>query len=791
MSSLLIGSLDFPLSSLSSLSTTQLALAKLHPDFEESDALKICQLFFHRREKARRAQQEGGGSRLDQDEDAKFALVGLDFRLDGKLEELNEEQLAAVVVLAHPDATELHVLKAERIWRKRREKLAQSKRTQSGREGNKAVEQPRVQPEPVRVPIERAPEPPKVDNPPPPPAPTPSQPPQAQAVLVPTAPRPRKVSRPLPPLPPVESRLPDTLCQEIFALKLSNLPVVEIKTRDDVSSLFPRNLLPDAVILHRPLDPDDVSRTAYVGWIFDFEKRTEAMQEVIRVRMGRWRAIAEFTDSEKPRWEWGDLVKVKRQFAWKVWNEREQEREEKRLEEEAEKKRKAEEDAMIVEQGSKKEEETRSSLAQAEPEKIQPVSVATEQGSAAAPLDLPPTDGEPEAIVLDSPALPPIPSRAPSRDGSSQNDATHSFQPPPMRPLSPGNTRTPTAPRAPLPAPREIRAPRSRPTSPRASARSEIRTGPSPTHQRDAPPHIVNPSRPPLGPSSSSSSYSPLHLPPRPVVQPSSRQQPQYVDSAREVPPRLPVSGSSSSASLEQPQDPKPAPPPSLLARTTELEVRGSAPTPSAASQAKKPSLMDRLNGNNGSSPSTSERGSPPVGSGRGQSPVQQVNRQTVSSNSSSGGGGRMSPGAGGRGGNSNSNNGKAKGNQGNSQLSNQNNSNQNNSNQNSTRQQGQNHHHQQQQQQHQHQQSKGKKRAANNDPDSHQDQRGNQRGGNGSSSNSILDRIEGTGNNNSNGNGGGGGGRGPAKKAKNNSTGGNSRDQDQGGGSSLLSRLG
>ncbi|GAA5949271.1 hypothetical protein JCM3765_003354 [Sporobolomyces pararoseus] len=782
MSSLLTGPLDFPLSSLSSLSTTQLALAKLHPDFEESEALRICQLFFHRREKARQAQQGGGGNRLDQDEDAKFALVGLDFRLDGKLEELNEEQLAAVVVLAHPDASELHVLKAERIWRKRREKLAQSRRIVPEREQSKVVEQPRAQPEPVRVSTERVPEPPKVDKPPPP-TPAPSQPPQA--VVVPTGPRPRKASRPLPPLPPVESRLPDTLCQEIFALKLSNLPVIEIKTRDDVSSLFPRNLLPDAVILHRPLNPDDVSRTAYVGWIFDFEKRTEAMQEVIRVRMGRWRAIAEFTDSEKPRWEWGDLVKAKRQFAWKVWNEKEQEREEKRLEEEAERKRKAEEDAVMVDQHSTKEEETRSSLVPAEPEKIQPLSIATTQGSAAPPHDLPPTDGEPEAIVLDSPALPPIPSRAPSRDGSSQNNETPSFQPPPMRPLSPVSTRTPTSSRPPLPAPssREIRAPRSRPTSPRPSSRNENRRAPSPSYQRDPPPHITNSSRPPLGPSSSSASFSPLHLPPRPVPQhPVRQQQPQYVDNANRLPPRLPVSSSSSSASLDQPQDPKPAPPPSLLARTTELEVRGSAPTPSAASQARKPSLMDRLNGNNGSSPSTSDRGSPPVGPGRGQSPTQQSNLQPVSSSSSGGGGGRMSPGDGGRGGNPNGNNGKGKGNQGSSQLSNQNSSN-SNSNSNPSRQQGQ--------QQQQQQQSKGKKRAANNDSDSHQDQRGNQRGGGGSSSTSILNRIEGTGNNNQNGNGGGGG-RGPAKKAKNNSTGGgNSRDTDQGGSSSLLSRLG
>ncbi|GAA5909563.1 uncharacterized protein JCM6883_003989 [Sporobolomyces salmoneus] len=865
MSSLLTAPLDFPLSSLSSLSTTQLALARLHPDSEESDALKLCQLFFHRREKARQQQQQqqqGGGGIDQNDEDSNFALVGLDFRVDRNLEELNEEQLAAVVVLAHPDASELQVLKAERVWRKRREKIAQSRSAERAPE--RVTEASRVQEKPIAPTTTRVPEPPRNDEPVlpspslplppplerPPPAlpaaklpPRQPQPPQSVVAAQVLQPRPR-ISRPLPPLPSVETRLPDGLCQEIFALKLSNLPIIDIRDREDVSSLFERHLVPDAIILHRPHDAEDVSRTAYVGWLFDFEKRTEAMQEVIRVRMGRWRAMAEFVDSDKPKWEWGDLSHGRRQYAWKVWNEKEMEREyrEKVEREEAERRREEEEMVMVVE-GSRREERGGGALAPIDTRGIAPSPPLAVDNSAPRGSS---HDGEPEAIVLDSPALPPIPiSRAPSRDRSSRNDPDIYFPTPtPPKHSLPPVPRVPTLPssRQPLPPVRDVRdAPDARPPSPRSLPRNDrLPPPPSPTERRDLPPHIAArnslPSRPSLASSSSSSSFpstsNEFRL--RPTSLASARPlQPQRIESImdhpskREPPPkrerpdlsaRVPSSSSSTSTmAQDQPRHLPPsstasasaaalAPPPSLLARTTEIEIHGSAPTPSAASQAKKPSLMDRLNGNgnNGSaaspskSPASSDRGSPPVPVGpRGQSPAGGVNGQKSQLLRDSPGAGR----AGGGGGNSNQQNGaRGKG----SQLSlsganavPQGGSNHSNT---TTRQQQQGLNQQKQQHQQQHQQPKGKKRAAN-ELDSQQESfskggRSNGgRGGGGANNNnsnaSILDRIEGNEARNANG---GGGNRGPAKKAKNNSSGGgntNSRDTDQGGGSSLLSRLG
>lgn len=797
MSSLLNGPLDFSLSPLSALSTTRLALARLHPDFDEGDALRVCQLYFHRREKARRYTQERagrGGNPVDQSEDLAFALVGLDFALDGKLEDLSDEQLAAVVVLAHPDASELAILKAERIWRKRREKAALTQSSVVHNDQRSTIEEskaPRPEPTPASSSSSQIPDSQQTSHtatavptavhplPIPSTSATPRQPQPPQSAIAPT--RRRRSPRPLPPLPPLESRLPDTLYPEIYSLKVSNLPIAEIKTRDDVSSLFPRHLLPDAVILHRPVDPDDVSRTAYVGWAFDFEKRTEAMQEVIRVRMGRWRAVAEFVESEKPKWEWGDLAKVTRQLAWKVWNEKEQEREEEK-EEALAQTQENQEDAVMVEASTDREHSGEGGyLVPPEPVDVDilPIEAARETPPAQAP---PRGESEQEAIVLDSPALPPIPSRAPSRAGSSRNDPWD----------SPKVTQTPSrlqsaAPQGRIPggpefAPsraeqRTSRPSASRPSSPRTSPHppmhQEQQAVSSPPHTRDLPPHIAR-STLPARPSQASASSREA----TPSV-------PSQLGPSRLPPQTIPTGPSNSVPSPRgPPASSRPRAPPSLLARTTELEVRGSAPIPSPAAQAKKGSLADRLGGNGSSSNSSlSERLSTSTGP-RGVSPSMTSNQSNVSSGQGQGGGGS-----------SNGNKGKGKQNatgppQGSNPKSEV---------PFASRLSGQNQAYLQSQQQQQHSQQKGKKRAANNDFDSQDPPTRGGRGGGGGpggragggGGNSILDRIEGTAN---------GQGQGSAKKAKNNPSNGgggggagrqsNSRDAEQGG-SSLLSRLG
>ena len=777
MHSLLTAPLDFPLSPLTSLSSTQLALTRLHPDFEESDGLRICQLFYYKREKAQQARKRGGNQ--VEDEETKFALIDLDFKLDGNLEGLNEEQLAAVVLLAHPDASELHVLKAERIWRKRREKAAVSARTAPSNVEKQSKEVPAPVPRANRselrvstgrpitpapssastVATERRPSPKRT---------RPSTPPP-QPVVAPLPPRRRRTPRPIPPLPSVETRLPDSLCREVYPLKLSNLPLADIKTRDDVSSLFPRSLLPDAVILHRPSNPDDVSRTAYVGWVFDFEKRTEAMQEVIRVRMGRWRAMAEFVDCEKPKWEWGDLAKIKREQVWKRWNEKEQEREYEKEAEEARKQEEANAGGQTVEEED--EEEGGGYLVAPESEDPEPTTMEDIVPQAPSPvLQVQHRDAEeePEAIVLDSPALPPIPSRAPSRAGSSRNDSTHSFQPPPPSPprlaipARPPPRQNPDASTSQRNLTKSVPSRRSSPRRSSPPAVERVAAPPPPTLPRDLPPHIAR-DQPPAPPQISTANSVPkgprVPVQNRPSHSTAARQQPQFVDSPPPSRPQNP-----------NPTSRPPPPAPSLLARTTEIEVRGSAPTPSSiaptpssASQARKPSLMDRVNGNGGtpSTASSSKSASPPVS--RAHSP------QTGSKNQQTS---RASPGVtrGGGGGNGNSK-GKGQG-QGQGQTQNQG-QNRSQANPNPKQQS-----HQQQQQQ----QQRGKKRGPANDFD-HQNSNANPRGGGGGSS-SILDRIEGTGSNGQgHGQGGGGGGRGGQPKKQR----GNGND----GGGSLLSRLG
>ncbi|GAA5938560.1 uncharacterized protein JCM15063_005354 [Sporobolomyces koalae] len=866
MPSLLTAALDFSLAKLTSLSPTQLALARLHADHEESDALRICQLFFHKRERALRAQRKGD-SKPD-DPDTRFALVSLDFHLKGDLNDLNEEQLAAVVVLAHPDACELHVLKAERLWRKRRDKAIAQMRIERKQAGQAAKaeaklkaklgaqsraasemsepapspaasqpepEQPAINPlstpalpspvpssGPTSAPVAATPVPtsapianapvlapaPAVAAPVPTiapiePAPAAAEPasatgraPVQEARPVKQEPAPAPVRPPspprlaIPPLPPTESRLPDALCSQVFALKLSNLPTADIQNRDDVSSLFPRHLLPDAVILHRPFEEDEFSRTAYVGWLFDFEKRIEAMQEVIRVRIGRWRPMAEFLDSGKPKWEWGDFAKGKRIQAWSHLHEEAQRKEQ------ANRSKSPQHDTAVHATTISNQPAPAQLAAPVVPAAPvasvapQPVSASLPPVAATLTHPLPSRPSEPEAIVLESPALPPITSRPSSQAGSLGQASQMPVSTVPYAPVIrlPGSSAMPDIAQAPLPvasafspAPAQSNASQ---TSSLPAAKVVPQSAPSVPEARNLPPHMLpqGPSGPaaavPTGPrqhakqagvqppqQQQKQKQQPKQQQPKqqqPKQQQPKQQQPQqqYQHQPAPVRPPIPTRPTEPPVQAAQPSDASRAPPPpSLLARTTELEVLGSAP----GTQAKKASLINRLGANESSlmdrlaasepfagdgarsysaTPPISSRGSSPATLGR---QAAQRTSPTLAKDGNKAKGQARSPSVGALG-----QKGTPKGPKGQGFSRQQ--------------QQQQNQHKPQHQQQNPyHQQPKGKKRAA--PPDSLP------------AKPSMLDRIEGNGNNGYGGN---------VKKPRYNASGGGGGDQGN-----LLSRLG
>ncbi|GAA5910836.1 hypothetical protein JCM6882_003440 [Rhodosporidiobolus microsporus] len=367
-----------PRTAESALTAHQLALAHLHPDYTDALADQINRAWFRLRERARNRRRAartagagvGGEQQVQLSDDDRFALQPLDFPLDGPAlaleSDLSDEQL--LVVQFHPEAGEVEVLKAERTLRKRRERAialnAQEEETAreeaaqavqplfSAPTKTPAVEDDRVgedvkpnlahflklqQHEKARdrlptpatsatsavaqsPPLASSSQPPFV---PPPPAPQPD----------PTPPRPQKRPRtPSPPpssvLPPLPDRydpLPPALSSLFHSLRLSNLPTASIPTRAALVALFPPPLQPDASILYQPSDGEGgVSRTAVVGYL-EWEKRTEAMQEVLKVRLGRWDVKSELVDPEggeegkKARWEWGDLASE--ELRVKLWRE--------------------------------------------------------------------------------------------------------------------------------------------------------------------------------------------------------------------------------------------------------------------------------------------------------------------------------------------------------------------------------------------------------------------------------------------------------------------------------------
>ena len=152
-----------------------------------------------------------------------------------------------------------------------------------------------------------------------------SQPRPSQA---PAAPRPSagetsapaaSASLPPPPSPSSRTRIPLYIARaHIHTLHLSNLPCNLITSVPSLFALLPPSLTPTALILLRAR-PNEVVREGFLGYK-SFEKRTEAMQEVVKMRSGggRWPFEAAFVESEKAPWEWGDLDEGPRRALWEL-----------------------------------------------------------------------------------------------------------------------------------------------------------------------------------------------------------------------------------------------------------------------------------------------------------------------------------------------------------------------------------------------------------------------------------------------------------------------------------------
>ncbi|GAA5973101.1 hypothetical protein JCM11641_006269 [Rhodosporidiobolus odoratus] len=332
--------LDFPLLPLTSLTPTQLALACLHSSYDYADTQHVYRLFFRLRERTRNRLAKIG-RQIPASKEDQLALLPLNYDLEqSRLEELSDEQLLCVQF--HPEAEELDVLRAERVVRKRREKglaAAAAAATQNGErasskaatgtpstgEGRKGATRVAgdIKPSIAARSQGSLPTPAQSATAAQSPAPAPSSansntsarssprlplPPSAASRSLK---RPRTPSPPfqLPPLPSRCDPLPPRIAERVHALHLTNLFVREINSRSALLSLFPSFCSPDASMLFQPQPADSLSRTAYVGFL-DFEKRTEAMQEVLKVRVAnRWDVKAEFaeTSGKAIAWEWGDL----------------------------------------------------------------------------------------------------------------------------------------------------------------------------------------------------------------------------------------------------------------------------------------------------------------------------------------------------------------------------------------------------------------------------------------------------------------------------------------------------
>lgn len=109
--------LDYSLDNLKCLTNQELALVQFHPDIDdqhESTLLKVHRMWSNRREKYR-------VKSFSEEAVEKDSLLSIEFSFSlNDLSTLTSEQLS--VVQFHPDVNELIQLKAEKVWRSRREK---------------------------------------------------------------------------------------------------------------------------------------------------------------------------------------------------------------------------------------------------------------------------------------------------------------------------------------------------------------------------------------------------------------------------------------------------------------------------------------------------------------------------------------------------------------------------------------------------------------------------------------------------------------------------------------------
>lgn len=358
--------LDFQLYPLEKLSPTQLAVAVLHPDWDESKSSSnsIYRLFSRLRERARSTTLPPPDI---SDKHDTLHLIDLNFELPRQLDSLTSDQLLALPW--HPEANDTLELAALReLWRRRERDLRNNVRyikshtneaaaqvePQQSAQGApsksttpaavhtrpEAVQQlPIAAPEPSQEPVAaptRSQEPATVPLPSRPPSPRPSTPQEPSVATIhaalpaPAAPRSpsrasvensaSRASEPpqklLPPLPRSTDRIPNDLADScLHTLRISGLPPGIVNSTRAVRQLFQPELRPVAALMLRPdpVRPGDVPapRSCYAAWL-DFDQRTAAMQALVMMRIAsRWVPEVEIVEGKRAWWEWGDIIEYK------------------------------------------------------------------------------------------------------------------------------------------------------------------------------------------------------------------------------------------------------------------------------------------------------------------------------------------------------------------------------------------------------------------------------------------------------------------------------------------------
>ncbi|ORY49287.1 hypothetical protein BCR35DRAFT_310806 [Leucosporidium creatinivorum] len=314
--------LDWPLFPLEELTPLQLALAAHHPDFDDEEQpylpLEVYRLWTRLRERARNAGPP------TEDELDYHHRIDLSFELSlNSLNNLSSEQLLAVPF--HPEATPAIEARAQKAWRRRRERdLAAGKRY--SRTAPVAELRPHLAAEiKPTLPIPSSAEDVQSPSPSLPPAPRLPDPPAPEPIVArspsPPPPTARPSPPPLPPLPSNDTRLPPHLASLLHTLRLTNLPPT-LKSAADLRAIFKSALRPDTVALVRAQYSEDgvaLPREGFAAWL-DFDARTNAMQAAVLMRLGterRWVPSVEFVESARADWGWGELDREYKEAFWR------------------------------------------------------------------------------------------------------------------------------------------------------------------------------------------------------------------------------------------------------------------------------------------------------------------------------------------------------------------------------------------------------------------------------------------------------------------------------------------